>query len=465
MAISPISQPSPVRQPVQQRRGLDWHDKVLRGLQIANQVFQVPVAFSEWEANRADVENKELENKRKKLKLGEEESQAAGFTTPSMLAESKETVITEPVAGIDQEKLGRLVNFATIEDGKKVTQQVRVAPNDLISQLMVTPEKDRQKYFDLIRKNASADMVKKVALAEDASDKLKQTMKNHSFVRRVEAGSRERIGKLTAAYNALDTYQRAIEKGVSPNKKVGENLATAAGKRFVEYYMRFLTGAVATQADAKERMLGVKKEIERISAFLPGPNDTRERAITAIDELRKDIELQAGVLGNGGTEGFIDFAKSTFRETKPLESEPDFQVSQMAEDAAKDFGRHLGTAIIGAGRGVLQALFPDQPDQEPVPLRELESFGPAEHTPVSPLTPGDVGSFGPAGAQQPTPVAPQGPRPAQPSPFEGTGAQRLGLGGFPPQARARQRTQGGFGGIIKRDPKTGKTTVTKSGVA
>ena len=75
MAILPISQPARPAQP--QRDTRDWHDKVLRSLQIANQVFNIPVSYSDWEKNREET------------KLAQERTETEKLLRPSKEREQK----------------------------------------------------------------------------------------------------------------------------------------------------------------------------------------------------------------------------------------------------------------------------------------------------------------------------------------------------------------------------------------
>lgn len=470
MAILGINPVSPRREPVKPREPT-WYEKLESALGIAGSAFNIATDIQSLRRSQSAIDQAESQSKLADLELKRQESEAAGLTTPRQLQARGESVIPSDLQGPigpGQRQLGREVQLAKIVDGERLQEMARVAPTELINQLAVASEAEREGIVDFFRKAKNAANLKKVVDAEEAFDKHKITMKQHPFVRRLSGEIRNRIGKATNAYVALQDLENEALRGLPLDRKIGDSVASLAATRFAEYLGRLQSGAVISEAGGVGGFLGYeKKEMERFRDLLPRPGDTVRAARSKIDILKKDLEGSAVSLGNGDRKEFLDFVGTIQRETVPLARAPRFEQTESEAEAiqkkAERVGEFIGAGVKGLFKAGEEAIFRGGAAAKEQATEFVgDKFKAIKNFFLE-------GIFGPSETQQgaPQPAAPPSPTPppvedraippqgAAPSPFQGGGLDARRQGGLGALTGAKRviTKQGGLGALTNPEKK------------
>ncbi len=345
MAIVPINPVSRPSQPQKPREKSDF-EKLLMGLQAAESAFNIYVDYTKLDANRQQDELLGTQTQIEKAKLAEMQNIQAGRQTPSSLAQKGFVPVPEgleprfgqgavdPKTGFSRAgetfPLGTSMDVTTREGGGDVTRPQRMIHQDLLKQLNAMSPEQQAQFLSVGKRNLD-DQIKETDLAtkkltlKNKEDERKFFESQDPLMRNIKNSSdRRSLAKTANAYSALNDLGKALEGDIPLNRPIGDNLATAARARFVQFFGREFSGAAIADNAGIMSFLDVTTGAERqqFEKLVPSMGDDVATARTKIDQMKILLERYAIGVGAPTTEEFVNFVNRTGREVKPLSKTP-----------------------------------------------------------------------------------------------------------------------------------------------
>ncbi|MDC1299999.1 hypothetical protein N8Z24_00675 [bacterium] len=342
VGINPVSRPS---QPQKPREQSDL-EKLVMGLQAAQSAFGIYADYTKLGADQAANENAETENQIKQAQLAEMQNVQAGRHTPSSLSEKGFVPVPEGLqprfgqGAVDRQTgfstagetfpVGTSMNVTTREGGGDVTRPQQMIHQDLLKQLNAMSPEQQAQFLSSGKRNLD-DRIKETDLAmkeinlKNKEDERQFFESQDTLMRNIKNSSdRKSLAKTANAYSTLTDLGQALEGDIPLNRAIGDNLATAARARFVQFFGREFSGAaIADNAGVMSFLdLTTGAERQQFEKLVPSMGDDVATARTKIDQMKILLERYAIGVGAPTTDEFVNFVNRTGREVRPLSRTP-----------------------------------------------------------------------------------------------------------------------------------------------